>query len=134
MHPTSLSKTTELNPPVQEHNAKTKAATNKLLQQKHKYLPSLKTGKPVYVQLAPKTRNWIPGHIIGRLSQRTYKVKAYNGGIYIRNRKFIKPRYVDSRQSLQTDSKATGSREHQEPHQRLRRATKRPHRLIETMN
>ena len=97
-------------------------------------LPSLKTGKPVYVQLVPKTRNWIPGHIIGRLSQRTYKVKAYNGGIYIRNRKFIKPRYVDSRQSLQTDSRVTGSREHQEPHQRLRRATKRPQRLIETMN
>ena len=52
---------------------------------------SLKTGRPVYVQLVPKTRNWIPGHIIERLSLRTYKVKTYNGGIYIRNRKFIKP-------------------------------------------
>ena len=55
-------------------------------------LPSLKTGRPVYVQLVPKTRNWIPGHIIERLSRRTYKVKTYNGGVYIRNRKFIKPR------------------------------------------
>ena len=53
--------------------------------------PSLKTIRPVYVQLVPKTRNWIPGHIIERLSSRTYKVKTYNGGIYIRNRKFIKP-------------------------------------------
>ena len=26
-----------------------------------RYLPSLKTGRPVYVQLVPKTRNWIPG-------------------------------------------------------------------------
>ena len=54
-------------------------------------LPSLKTGRPVYVQLVPKTRNWIPGHIIEKLSQRTYKIKAYNGGVYVRNRKFIKP-------------------------------------------
>ena len=54
-------------------------------------LPSLKTGRPVYMQLVPKTRNWIPGHITERLSSRTYKVKTYNGGIYIRNRKFIKP-------------------------------------------
>ena len=54
-------------------------------------LPSLKTGRPVYVQLVPKTRNWIPGHIIERLSQRTYKIKTYNGGVYVRNRKFIKP-------------------------------------------
>ena len=67
-------------------------------------LPSLKTGRPVYVQLVPKTRNWIPGHIIEKLSQRTYKIKAHNGGVYIRNRKFIKPRYTDSKQSLQTSN------------------------------
>ena len=54
-------------------------------------LPSLKIGRPVYVQLVPKTRNWIPGYIIERLSLRTYRVKTYNGGTYIRNRKFIKP-------------------------------------------
>ena len=74
-------------------------------------LPSLKTGRPVYVQLVPKTRNWIPGHIIERLSLRTYKVKTYNGGIYIRNRKCIKPRYIDSKQSLQTNRMTTDSRE-----------------------
>ena len=65
-------------------------------------LPSLKTGRTVYVQLIPKTRNWTPGFIIGIISPRTYKVKTLNGGIYIRNRKFIKPRYTDSRQSLET--------------------------------
>ena len=65
-------------------------------QQTHYYnrnardLPSLKTGQPVYVQLVPKTRNWIQGHVTERLSQRTYKVKTYNGGIYIRNRKVYK--------------------------------------------
>ena len=53
-------------------------------------LPSLKTGKPVYVQLVPKTRNWIPGHIIERLSQGTYKIKTYNGGIYVRKQKVHK--------------------------------------------
>ena len=39
-------------------------------------LPSLKTGRPVYVQLVPKTRNWIPGHIIKKLGPRTYKIKT----------------------------------------------------------
>ena len=82
-------------------------------QQMHYYnrhardLPSLKTRQPVYVQLVPKTRNWTQGHVIERLSQRTYKVKTYNGGTYTRNRKFIKPRYIDSRQSLQTSNRVT---------------------------
>ena len=101
-------------------------------------LPSLKTGRPVYVQLVPKTRNWIPGHIIKKLIQRTYKIKAYNGGVYVRNRKFIKPQYTDSRQSLQTNNRtATDSREQLEQlryHQRPKRNTRRPQRLIEIMN
>ena len=85
---------------VKQHNH-THRYRNIMQRQKHhqtKYynrntrdLPSLKTGRPVYVQLVPKTRNWMPGHITERLSSRTYKVKTYNGGIYIRNRKFIKP-------------------------------------------
>ena len=54
-------------------------------------LPSLKTGRPVYVLLVPRIRNWTQGYIVKRLSSRTYKVKTYNGGIYIRNRKFINP-------------------------------------------
>ena len=82
-------------------------------QQTHYYnrnardLPSLKTGQPVYAQLVPRTRNWTQGHIIERLSQRTYKIRTHNGGTYIRNRKFIKPRYTDSRQSLQTSNRVT---------------------------
>ena len=60
-------------------------------QQTHYYnrnardLHSLKTAQPVYAQLVPRTRNWVQGHIIERLSQRTYKIKTYNGGTYIRN-------------------------------------------------
>ena len=112
-------------------------------QQRHLYnrnardLPSLKTRQPVYVQLVPKTRNWIQGYVIERLSQRTYKVKTYNGGTYIRNRKFIKPRYIDSRQSLQTSNRVTdmqGVAIRQSEYSRPRRTTRKPQRLIETMN
>ena len=97
-------------------------------------LPSLKTGRPVYVQLVPKTRNWTPGYIIKRLSSRTYKVKTYNGEIYIRNRKFIKPQYTDSKQSLQTREATTDSREQLEHKHRPRHTTRKPQRLIEIMN
>ena len=101
-------------------------------------LPSLKTGRPVYVQLIAKTRNWIPGHIIERLSQRTYKVKTRNGGTYTRNRKFIKPRYIDSRQSLQINNRVTDTlrepTEQSEYSLRPKRNTRRPQRLIEIMN
>ena len=64
-------------------------------------LPSLMTGGTVYVQLTPNTRNWTSGLIIERINPRTYKVRTLNGGIYIRNRKFIRPRYTDSKQSLE---------------------------------
>ena len=97
-------------------------------------LPSLKTGKPVYVQLQPKTRNWTPGRITERLISRTYKVKTHNGGNYIRNRKLIKPQYTDFRQSLQTGNMTTNLREQLEHRQRPRCTTKRPQRLIEIMN
>ena len=97
-------------------------------------LPSLKTGRPVYVQLVPKTSNWTPGHIIKSLSSRTYKVKTYNDGIYIRNRKFIKPQYTDSKQSLQTREATTDSIEQIAHSHRLRRITRKPQRLIEIMN
>ena len=96
MHPTGSDQTAKSHPQVEEHNAKTKTATNNY-NRNARDLPSLKTGRPVYMQLVPRIRNWIPGHIIKRLSQRTYKIKTYNGGIYVRNRKFIKPRYVDSK-------------------------------------
>ena len=112
-------------------------------QQTHYYnrnardLPSLKTGQPVYTQLIPRTRNWTQGHIIERLGQRTYKIKTYNGGTYIRNRKFIKPRYIDSRQSLQTNNRVSNMQRtvtKQSEYTRPRRATRKPQRLIEIMN
>ena len=101
-------------------------------------LPSLKTGRPVYVQLVPRTRNWITDQIIERLSRKTYKVKTYNGGVYIRNRKFIKPQYIDSRQSLQTNNRMTTDLREQleqsKHHQRPKRTTSKPQRLIEIMD
>ena len=70
-----------------------------------KDLPSLKTGDAVYVQLVPNVRRWIPAIVIERISTRSYKVKTIKGGIYIRNRKFIRVKYTDLRQSLQTTGK-----------------------------
>ena len=38
MHPTGSSQATKSHPQIQKHNAETKTATNKLLQQKHKHI------------------------------------------------------------------------------------------------
>ena len=70
-------------------------------------LPSLKTGDAVYVQLVPNVRRWILATIVEILSARSYKVRIIKGGIYIRNRKFIRIRYTDSKQSLETIPKDT---------------------------
>ena len=68
---------TKPHPLIQEHNAETeKHHQAKYYNRNARDLPSLKTGRPVYVQLVPKTRNWIPGHIIEKLGPRTYKVKT----------------------------------------------------------
>ena len=114
----------------QDHTHRYKNIMQRQKHQQTKYynrnardLPSLKTGRPVYVQLVPKTRNWIPGYMIERLSSRTYRVKTHNGGIYIRKRKFIKPQNTDSNQSLQTTKATTDSREQLEHNQRPRRTT-----------
>ena len=94
-------------------------------------LPSLKTGRVVYVQLVPKMKNWIPGHITKKLGPRTYKIKTHYRGIYIRNRKFIKPRYTDLRQSPQT-REGTIDPVRQTPYDhRPKQITGRPQRLIE---
>ena len=97
-------------------------------------LPSLKTGGTVYIQLTLNTRNWIPGLITERINQRTYKVRTPNGGTYIRNRKFIRPRYIDLKQSLETIRRNTEPAEHIPQYLRPKQMTKRPQRLIETMN
>ena len=96
-------------------------------------LPSLETGRPVYVQLVLNTRNWMPGHIIERLGPRTYRIKAHNGGVYIRNRKFIKPRYTDLKSSQQTRREAIVMKQTPYNH-RPKQITRRPQRLIEIIN
>ena len=86
------------------------------------------------MQLTPNIRNWTPGLIIRRINPRTYRVRTLNGGIYIRNRKFIRPRYTDSKQSLETIKGNTEPAEHTPQYLRPKQITKRPQRLIEIMN
>ena len=63
------------------------------------------------IQLVPNVRRWIPATIIEILSTRAYKVRTIKGGIYIRKRKFIRIRYTDLRQSLETIPKDTAQSE-----------------------
>ena len=88
----------------------------------------------MYIQLVPNVRRWILATIVEILSARSYKVKTIKGGIYIRNRKFIRIRYTDSRQSLETIPKDTAQSEGTTYTSRPRRTTRRPQRLIESMN
>ena len=53
-------------------------------------LPSLKTGRPVYVQLVPKTRNWIPGHIIEKTKLKNIQSENTQWRNLHQNRKFHK--------------------------------------------
>ena len=99
-----------------------------------KDLLSLKTGDAVYVQLVPNTRRWIPATVTETLSVRSYKVQSTKGGIYVRNRKFIKVRHTDSSQILKTTPKDTIQGEDTTYTGRPRRTTRRPQRLIESMN
>ena len=97
-------------------------------------LPSLKAGNTIYFQLVSNMRNWIPGVIIEKVSALSYRVKTTKGGIYIRNRKFIKIKHTDSRQHSQTTQKVR-TPDHRNTHTgRPKRATRRPQRLIEFMN
>ena len=99
-----------------------------------KDLPTLKTGDAVYVQLVPNIRRWMPAVVFKRISARSYKVKTITGGIYIRNRKFIRVKYSDLRQSLQTTRKNIAL-DHSNTHTRKpKRITRRSERLIESMN
>ena len=97
-------------------------------------LPSLKTGETVYLQLTLNTGNWLPGLITERINPRTCKLRTPNGGTYIRNRKFIRPRYIDLKQSLETIRRNTEPAEHIPQYLMPKQMTKRQQRLIETMN
>ena len=76
----------------------------------------------------------IPATVIEVLSTRSYKVKNIKGGIYIRNRKFIRIKHTDLRQSLKTTPKHTVLGEGTTHTNRPKRITRRPQRLIESMN
>ena len=99
-----------------------------------KDLPSLKTGDTVHIQLVPNVRTWIPAIIAEILSARSYKVRTIKEAIYIRNRKYIRIRYTDSRQSLKTTPKDTVPGEGTTYTDRPKRTTRRPQRLIESIN
>ena len=97
-------------------------------------LPSLQTGDAVHVQLVPNVRKWVPGTITEIISARSYRVKTLIGGVYVRNQKFIKTRHTDSRQSLKTTQRDIGSNENITHTGRPKKVTRKPQRLIESMN
>ena len=99
-----------------------------------KNLPSLKTENAVYFQLVPNMRKWIPGIVTERVSVQSYRVKAIKGGVYIRNRKFIRIKHTDSRQSLQTTEENMTSSYSNTHRGRPKQITRRPQRLIKSMN
>ena len=86
------------------------------------------------VQLVPKVKNWARAIVIDVISNRTYKVQTKAGGVHWRNRKFIKPRCTDSRQSLETVPDPVQDMQHSGPSLRSRRSIRKPQRLIESIN
>lgn len=59
---------------------------------KVRYLPELKVGSPVYIQLEPaSSKTWTPGTVCNRLSERSYLVDV-EGNKYRRSRVHVKPR------------------------------------------
>ena len=88
----------------------------------------------VEILLVPNIRRWIPVTVVEILSARSYKVKTIKGGIYIRNRTFIRIKHTDSRQSLKTTPKDTVPCEGTTHTDRPNRITRRPQRLIESMD
>ena len=97
-------------------------------------LPKLKTGDAAYTQLVPGAKNWARAIVIDVISNRTYKVQTKAGGIYWRNRKFIKPRCIDSGHSLMTTTDPVKDTQHSGPSLRPRRSIRKPQRQLESMN
>ena len=95
-------------------------------------LPRLKTEDAVYIQLVPRTKNWARATTVDIISNRTYKVQTLKGGIYWRNRRFIKPRCSDLRHSLKTVPGPVRDVQHNGPNLRPRRSIRKPDRLIES--
>ena len=97
-------------------------------------LPSLKTGDAVHSQLIPNMRKWVSGTIIGITDTWSYKVRTLMGRGYVRNQKFIKISHTDSRQSPKTTQRNIGSNEDNTHTDRPKRVSRKPQRLIESMN
>ena len=92
-------------------------------------LPRLKQSQKVVVQLDPGKNVWTPAQIVQCLvgEGRSYSLKTVHGGVYTRNRRFIKPDLTEA------------APPEPEPEPRLRplpprptRTIKRPDRLIES--
>ena len=131
---TTLNGATEPHPTVQESDAESKTSTSETLQQSAKDLPNLETGNAVHIQLVPNVRKWVPGTIIDVISSRSYKVKTILGGVYIKSWKFIKIRHTDLRQSLQTTQESATPNMNKIYRNRPKRVTRKPQRLIESIN
>lgn len=73
-------------------------------------LPKLQKGQTIHVQ-NPKTRQWSPDYkvVSVRENGRSYKVEGPDGGLYTRNRKFIRP------QAKKDETGETGRKNKNEP-------------------
>ena len=99
-----------------------------------KDLPGLKTGDAEYIQLVPNVRRWTLAIIVETLSARSYREKTPSGAVYVRNRKFIRIKHTDLRQRLKTIPKDIGLGESITHANRPKRITRKPQRLIDSMN
>ena len=134
MPPPHLSQTTQPHPTIHRCNTKTEILSSYILQPKCQRFTQSQDWRNSLYTTHTKYKNWTPGLIIRRVSPRTYRVRTLNGGIYIRNRKFIRPRYTDSKQSLETAKGDTKPAEHTPQNHRPKQTTKRPQRLKKIMN
>ena len=77
-----------------------------------------------YVQLTLNTRSWIPGLISERISPRTYKVRTSWWNLH-QQQKILRPKHIDSKQSLETAKRNTELVEHTPQYLRPKQMTKR---------
>ena len=97
-----------------------------------KELQGFQPNDTVYMQLNPDRSKWIKGTVIDlsykNTSGHSYKVQTETGGVYIRNKKFSKPRKDNSIQ--ETADQTT----HIQQQQRPTRPSKKSNRLIEELS
>ena len=78
---------------LQTDHGPRKASTGTTVQQDTRVLPRLQQSQKVVVQLDPDKNIWTPAEIIQCPANkgRSYSLKTIHGGVYTRNRRFIKP-------------------------------------------